>query len=83
DSKLTAMDLRTLHDWTVRLILRTAPGVDDVISWGGHEKQFQVQIDPRKLIKYGLSFKQVMERLAANNKQVGGQYINLGAEQYL
>lgn len=83
DKKLSAMDLRTMHDWTVRLILRTAPGVDDVVSWGGEEKQYQVQIDPRKLIKYGLSFKQVMEALAANNKQVGGQYINMGAEQYL
>ena len=83
DKKLSSMDLRTLHDWTVRLILRTAPGVDDVVSWGGDQKQFQVQIDPRKLIKYGLSFKQVMERLAANNKQVGGQSITLGAEQYL
>ena len=83
DKKLSAMDLRTLHDWTVRLILRTAPGVDDVMSWGGDQKQFQVQIDPRQLIKYGLSFKQVMERLTANNKQVGGQSINLGSEQYL
>ena len=83
DKNLSAMDLRTLHDWTVRVILRTAPGVDDVISWGGDEKQYQVQIDPRKLIKYGLSFKQVMETLTANNKQVGGQYINIGAEQYL
>jgi cobalt-zinc-cadmium resistance protein CzcA len=83
DKKLSAMDLRTLHDWTVRLILRTAPGVDDVISWGGHEKQFQVQIDPRKLIQYGLSFKRVMEALTANNKQVGGQYLNIGSEQYL
>ena len=83
DKKLSAMELRTLHDWTVRLILRTAPGVDDVTTWGGHEKQFQVQIDPRKLVKYGLSFKEVMERLTANNKQVGGQYLNIGAEQYL
>jgi len=83
DKSLSAMDLRTLHDWTVRLILRTAPGVDDVTSWGGDEKQYQVQIDARKLIKYGLTFKQVIERLTANNKQVGGQSINLGAEQYL
>ncbi len=83
DKKLSAMDLRTLHDWTVRLILRTAPGVDDVVSWGGHEKQFQVQIDPNRLLKYGLTFKNVMERLAANNKQVGGQYLNIGVEQYL
>ena len=83
DKKLSAMDLRTLQDWTVRLILRTAPGVDDVTTWGGHEKQYQVQIDPRKLVKYGISFKEVMERLAANNKQVGGQYLNVGVEQYL
>ncbi|WP_417068478.1 efflux RND transporter permease subunit [Niveibacterium terrae] len=83
DRKLSAMDLRTLHDWTVRVILRTAPGVDDVISWGGEEKQYQVQIDPNKLIKYGLSFKDVMEQLSANNKQVGGQYLNIGREQYL
>ena len=81
--KLSVMDLRTLHDWTVRLILRTAPGVDDVTTWGGYERQFQVQIDPRRLVKYGLSFKDVMERLAANNKQVGGQYLNIGVEQYL
>ncbi|QSI78183.1 efflux RND transporter permease subunit [Niveibacterium microcysteis] len=83
DKKLTAMDLRTLHDWTVRLILRTAPGVDDVITWGGEEKQYQVQIDPAKLIKYELGFKEVMEQLTANNKQVGGQYLNIGREQYL
>ena len=83
DKSLSTMDLRTLQDWTVRLILRTAPGVDDVISWGGDVKQYEVQIDPRKLIEYSLSFKQVMETLTANNKQVGGQYLNIGAEQYL
>lgn len=83
DKQMSTMDLRTLHDWTVRLILRTAPGVDDIVSWGGEQKQFQVQIDPRKLIQYSVSFKEVMERLTANNKQVGGQSINLGAEQFL
>ncbi|MGX6571252.1 efflux RND transporter permease subunit [Cupriavidus necator] len=83
DKKLSAMDLRTLHDWSVRLILRTAPGVDDITTWGGQEKQFQVLINPEKLIKYSLSYKAVMEALAANNRQVGGQYVNLGQEQYL
>lgn len=83
DKKLSSMDLRTLQDWNVRLMLRTASGVDDVMSWGGQEKQFQVMIDPQKLIKYGLTFKTVMESLTANNKQVGGQYVNLGQEQYL
>ncbi len=83
DQKLSAMDLRTLQDWNVRLLLRTAAGVDDVTSWGGDEKQFQVLIQPHKLIKYGLTFKAVIEALAANNRQVGGQYVNLGREQYL
>jgi cobalt-zinc-cadmium resistance protein CzcA len=81
--KLSAMELRTLHDWTVRLIVRTAPGVDDVTTWGGFEKQLQVQVDPQRLIKYGVSLKNVMEALTANNKQVGGQYLNIGVEQYL
>lgn len=83
DKKLSTMDLRTLQDWNVRLLLRTAAGVDDVTSWGGDEKQYQVLIQPQKLIKYGLSFKAVMEALTANNRQVGGQYVNLGSEQYL
>ncbi|MDA8254870.1 MAG: efflux RND transporter permease subunit, partial [Betaproteobacteria bacterium] len=83
DKKLSEMDLRTLQDWNVRLVLRTAPGVDDVSSWGGQEKQYQVLINPQKLIKYGLSFKTVMETLTANNRQVGGQYLDIGREQYL
>ncbi len=83
NADITDMDLRTLQDWTVRLILRTAPGVDDVTSWGGQERQYQVQIDPLKLIKYGLGFTEVMEAIEANNRQVGGQYIDQGSEQFL
>jgi cobalt-zinc-cadmium resistance protein CzcA len=76
-------DLRTLQDWAVRPLLRTAPGVDDVTSWGGFEKQFQVLIDPTKLVKYGLDIKEVVDALEANNKQVGGEYIDRGREQFL
>jgi len=87
DEKLNAdisdMDLRTVQDWSVRLLLRTAPGVDDVMSWGGQELQFQVVIDPLKLIEFELSFREVIELLETNNRQVGGQYINQGSEQYL
>jgi cobalt-zinc-cadmium resistance protein CzcA len=82
-SERDLMDARTLQDWTVRMILRTAPGVDDVLSWGGHEKEYQVLIDPARLIKYGLTFREVIEAIEANNRQVGGQYVNLGREQYL
>ena len=77
------MDLRTLQDWTVRLILRTARGVDDVTSWGGQERQYQAVIDPMKLIKYGVTYREVIERIEGNNRQVGGQYVDLGSEQYL
>ncbi|MGO4702548.1 efflux RND transporter permease subunit [Dyella sp. 2RAB6] len=77
------MDLRTLQDWNIRLILRTAPGVDDVTSWGGQEKQYQVRIDPMKLIAHNLGFKEVMQALEANNAQVGGNFVDVGREQYL
>ncbi len=79
----TLMELRTWQDWTVRLILRTAPGVDDVMSWGGFERQYQVIVDPLKLIEYDVSFKDVMDVIQANNRQVGGQFIEQGPEQYL
>ena len=77
------MDLRTLQDWTIRLILRTAPGVDDVTSWGGQQKQYQVRVNPMKLIAHKLGFKEVIEALQANNAQVGGNFIDVGREQYL
>ena len=77
------MDLRTLQDWTIRLIPRTAPGVDDVTSWGGQETQYQVRIDPMKLIAHQLGFKDVIAALQANNAQVGGNFVDVGREQYL
>ncbi len=80
---MTDMDLRTLHDWTVRLTLRTAQGVDDVMSWGGQERQLEVVIDPMRMIAYDLSFSDVVGAVTANNRQVGGQYVDIGAEQYL
>ena len=81
--RISDMDLRTLQDWQVRLILRTAPGVDDVLSWGGQERQFQAVIDPLRLVKYGISYREVIEAIQANNRQVGGQFIDMGPEQYL
>ncbi|HEY8097410.1 MAG TPA: efflux RND transporter permease subunit, partial [Methylobacter sp.] len=77
------MDLRTLQDWSIRLILRTAPGVDDVMSWGGQERQYQIVLDPQAFAKYGLTFKEVLETVGVNNRQVGGQYVDIGQEQFL
>jgi len=83
NSAITDMDLRTIQDWNVRLMLRTASGVDDVMSWGGQELQYQVVIEPLNLIKFDLTFREIIEVLEANNRQVGGQYIDQGSEQYL
>ena len=76
-------DLRTLQDWTVRMALRTAEGVDDIISWGGQTQQLQVVVDPMRMIAYELTFSDVVTAVAQNNNQVGGQYVNFGKEQYL
>ncbi|HKF95059.1 MAG TPA: CusA/CzcA family heavy metal efflux RND transporter, partial [Gammaproteobacteria bacterium] len=81
--KLANMALRTLQDWVVRPILSTAPGVDEVTAFGGFEKQYQVLINPRSLLKYGLNDEDVMAAISANNRQVGGQYITIGQESYL
>jgi cobalt-zinc-cadmium resistance protein CzcA len=81
--QVSDMDLRTLQDWIVRLVLRTAPGVDDVTSWGGGEREYQVLIDPQRLYARGLGFGDVLNALPINNGQVGGNVMDVGAEQYL
>ena len=81
--QVSDMDLRTLQDWIVRLVLRTAPGVDDVTSWGGGEREYQVMIDPQRLYARGLGFGDVLAALPINNGQVGGNVMDVGAEQYL
>lgn len=64
--------LRTIHDWTIRPTLRTVPGVAEVNAWGGYEKQYQVRIDPDRLLKHGLTFGDVLDALEKNNRNVGG-----------
>ena len=81
--QVSDMDLRTTQDWLVRLMLRTAPGVDDVTSWGGGERQYQVRIDPQRLYARGLGFSDVLNAIPANNGQVGGNVMDVGREQYL
>lgn len=79
----TETDLRTIQDWIVRPQLRTVPGVNEVNTVGGFEKQFQVLPDPVQLMAYKLSFRDVMAALAANNANVGAGYIERNGEQYL
>jgi len=76
-------ELRTLHDWMVKPQLRSIPGVAEVNSWGGYEKQYQVRLDPSRLIKHGLTFDQVTEAVQANNRNVGGGSIRVEARMLL
>jgi heavy metal efflux system protein len=76
-------ELRAIQDWIVRPQLRSVPGVTEVNSIGGYEKLYQVSPDPAKLVGYRLSFREVLEALAANNANAGGGYIEHRGEQYL
>jgi cobalt-zinc-cadmium resistance protein CzcA len=79
----TPTDLRTIQDWIIRPRLRTVPGVNEVNTVGGFEKQFHVLPDPAQLMAYKLTFRDVMTALAANNANVGAGYIERNGDQYL
>ncbi|MFO0794257.1 MAG: CusA/CzcA family heavy metal efflux RND transporter [Candidatus Brocadiaceae bacterium] len=79
----TSVDLRTIQDWVIRPQLRNIPGVTEINTIGGYEKQYHVTPYPDKLIAYGLSFHDVLQALARNNANVGAGYIEHSGEQYL
>jgi cobalt-zinc-cadmium resistance protein CzcA len=79
----TPMELREIQDWIIRPQLRTVPGVTEVNSIGGYEKQFHVTPTPERLMAYGISFRDFFERIAENNLNVGAGYIEHKGEQYL
>src|ERR1700730_8010174 len=76
------MDVKTFQDWTLRYALRSVPGVSEVNAWGGHSKQYAIQIDPIALRRYGLTVHDVIERVAGNNPNFGGGYIEHAEQQY-
>lgn len=78
-----ATALRTLQDWVIRPQLRQVPGVTEVNTIGGYEKQFHVTPDPARLLAYGLTFEDVVKALERNNANVGAGYIEKNGEQYL
>lgn len=82
DGHYTAMDLKTQHDWQIRNQLRTVPGVNEINSWGGETRQYQIVVDPPRLRAYGLTLRDVFERIRENNDNFGGGYIEHSAEQY-
>jgi len=75
--------LRELNDWVVKFQLQTVPGVTDILSIGGHVLQYQVRVDPNALLKYGLTVDSVVEAVNANNRNVGGQFLVVGSEEFL
>jgi heavy metal efflux system protein len=79
---ISLTELKTLQDWQVRRAFRRIPGVIDVTAFGGTTKEFHVDIDPGKLISYGVNLSQVMTALQNSNANVGGNYLTVGAQNY-
>ncbi|MBI5427221.1 MAG: efflux RND transporter permease subunit [Nitrospinae bacterium] len=77
------MELRGLQDWVIARFLRTAQGVEDVVSVGGYIKAYMVKVIPENLIKYGIPLSQVIEALSKSNLNVGGRAIEMGDQYYI
>jgi cobalt-zinc-cadmium resistance protein CzcA len=75
------MDLKSIEDWIVEKNFKSVPDIVDVSSFGGPTREYQVRLDPTKLISYGLSIAQVEQQLANNNINAGGSFIEAGQQQ--
>ena len=75
------MELKSIEDWVVEKNLKTVPDIVDVSSFGGPTREYQVRIDPNKLIAYGLSLAQVEQQLTNNNVNAGGSFVEAGLQQ--
>ncbi|HET8824994.1 MAG TPA: CusA/CzcA family heavy metal efflux RND transporter [Terriglobales bacterium] len=76
-------DLRSLQDWQVRYQLETVPGVAEVATIGGFVKQYQVQLDPNKLLAYGIPLSTVIDRVRASTNEVGGRVLEMNGARYM
>jgi Cu(I)/Ag(I) efflux system membrane protein CusA/SilA len=81
--QLNLAQLRALQDWTVRPALTAVPGVSEIASLGGYEKQYQVEVDPAKLLAYSISIDRVIRAVRASNQDVGGRVIEMGGSEYV
>jgi heavy metal efflux system protein len=79
--KYDVMELKSLEDWVIEKQLKSVPNVVDVASFGGPTREYQVRLDPAKLIAYGLNIGQVEQQLANNNTNAGGNFIEAGSQQ--
>ena len=75
------MELKSIEDWVVEKNFKSVPNVVDVASFGGPTREYQVRVDPNKLISYGLSIGQVEQQLTNNNANGGGSFIESGLQQ--
>src|SRR5438132_10820581 len=81
--KHSLADLRTLQDWHVQYQLRAVPGVAEVAAVGGFVKQYQVTIDPDKLLAYKVPINRVVERIRRSNQDVGGRVLEFTGREYM
>ena len=81
ESGYDATSLRSLNDWVVKLLLMPVDGITDVLSFGGEVRQYQVDMDPSRLLAHELTQDDVIEAIENNNLNVGGWYLNRGQEQ--
>ena len=75
------MELRSIEDWTLLKEFKSVPNVVDVSDFGGAVREYQVRVDPNKLVSYGLSIGQVEQQLSANNINAGGSFVESGLQQ--
>ncbi|HJY89085.1 MAG TPA: efflux RND transporter permease subunit, partial [Candidatus Acidoferrum sp.] len=79
--KYDLMELKSLEDWVLEKQFKSVPNVVDVVSFGGTTREYQVRVDPNKLVAYGLTIGQVEQQLANNNLNAGGSFIESGLQQ--
>ncbi len=80
-ARYDAMTLRSLNDWVIKLLLMPVEGITNVLSFGGDVRQYQVRLDPQRLLAHQLTPQDVTATILANNRNAGGWYMDRGAEQ--
>ncbi len=75
------MELKSIEDWIVEKNLKAVPNIVDVATFGGPTREYQVRVDPNKLVSYGLSLAQVEQQLTTNNVNAGGSFVEAGLQQ--
>ena len=79
--KYDLMELKSIEDWTLEKQFKSVPNVVDVVSFGGVTREYQVIVDPNKLVSYGLSIGQIEQQLSSNNVNAGGSFVEAGLQQ--